>query len=111
MKKLSLLLILLAPPIVAADDPCHPKTGTYPGCIGYLSQQIDVLKKQNHAQRANIKHQIGRLETENQAQLSKLEKIQAQLAKLKQPLVGNDPCHFKDFGTFECLRSISHRIA
>jgi len=110
MKKLTLLLILLAPPMVAANDSCHPKTGTYQDCIAYLGQQIGALKKQNLAQRANIKQQIGRLETENQAQLSKLERIQAQLAKLK-PMAADDPCNLKDFGTFECILSITHRIA
>jgi len=110
MKKLTLLLILLTPPMVAANDSCHPKTGTYQDCIAYLGQQIGVLKQENHAQRANIKQQIGRLETENQAQLTKLERIQAQLAKLK-PMAADDPCNMKDFGTFECILSITHRIA
>jgi len=97
--------------MVAANDSCHPKTGTYQDCIAYLGQQIGVLKKQNHAQRANIKQQIGRLETENQAQLTKLERIQAQLAKLK-PMAADDPCNPKESDTLlECILSITHRIA
>jgi formylglycine-generating enzyme required for sulfatase activity len=116
MKKLSLLLILLAPPTIAADKPCVPLTGDFFDCIAAITQQVSVLEEQNHAQRAALKHQIELLETENQAQRNKLEQIQAQLANIKHlpppKMADDDPCNPKDFGTLlDCLMSLTHRIA
>jgi formylglycine-generating enzyme required for sulfatase activity len=117
MKKLALLLILLAPPIMAADESyCHPKSGNYYDCIAYLTQQIGVLKMENREQRANFKQQIKQLESENQAQLNKLEKIQVQLANLKKlaptSLVADDPCNSEVGGTFmSCLMFILERLS
>jgi hypothetical protein len=50
MKKLAILatLTLLAPPIMAADDPCNPdKGGTFLSCITSMNQRIGQLETAN----------------------------------------------------------------
>jgi len=59
MKKPAILatLTLLAPPMMAADDPCnHPKTGDISSlsCIPQMDQRIKQLEKEKKAQQAEI---------------------------------------------------------
>ncbi|RKZ85018.1 MAG: hypothetical protein DRR19_16940 [Candidatus Parabeggiatoa sp. nov. 1] len=57
MKKPAILatLTLLAPPMMAADDPCNPNTGgTFHSCITFMLQRIGQLEKENQAQQAKI---------------------------------------------------------
>jgi hypothetical protein len=49
MKKPAILattLTLLAPPIMAADDPCN--TGTFHSCLMFMHQRIGQLEKETH---------------------------------------------------------------
>ncbi|RKZ77297.1 MAG: hypothetical protein DRR19_28070, partial [Candidatus Parabeggiatoa sp. nov. 1] len=58
MKKPAILattLTLLAPPMMAADDPCNPDTGgTFHSCLTHILQRIGQLEKENQAQQAEI---------------------------------------------------------
>jgi hypothetical protein len=87
MKKPAILattLTLLAPPIIAADDPCNPdKGGTFLSCITSMNQRIGQLEKENQARQAEIQtltqifmHQrIGQLEKENQARQAEIQAL------------------------------------
>jgi uncharacterized small protein (DUF1192 family) len=104
MKKPAILattLTLLAPPMMAADDPCNPdKGGTFLSCITSMNQRIGQLEKKNQARQAEIQrltaenqarqaeiqtltqifmHQrIGQLETENQARQAEIQRLTAE---------------------------------
>ncbi|RKZ77294.1 MAG: hypothetical protein DRR19_28055 [Candidatus Parabeggiatoa sp. nov. 1] len=57
MKKPAILatLMLLAPPMMAADEPCNPDTGgTFHSCITFMLERIGQLEKENRAQQAEI---------------------------------------------------------
>jgi regulator of replication initiation timing len=75
MKKPAILattLTLLAPPMMAADDPCNPdKGGTLLSCITSMNQRIGQLEKK-----------VGQLETENQARKAEIKSQQADIQRL-----------------------------
>ncbi|RKZ74354.1 MAG: hypothetical protein DRR19_30180 [Candidatus Parabeggiatoa sp. nov. 1] len=68
MKKPAILatLTLLAPPMMAADEPCNPDGGTFHSCITSMNQRIGQLEKQ-----------VGQLEKENKAQQTGIQRLKA----------------------------------
>ncbi len=79
MKKPAILatLTLLAPPMMAADDPCNPDTGgTFLSCITSMNQRIGKLEKETQAQQADIQ----RLTTENQARKAENQALKMRLS-------------------------------
>ena len=97
MKKPAILAILtlLAPPMMAADDPCNPDTGgTFHSCITFMLQRIGQLEKQvgqleteNQAQQADIQQ----LTAENQAQQAEIQALEMRLRALTDGLVAYYP--------------------
>jgi hypothetical protein len=70
--RLATTLTLLAPPMMAADDPCNPdKGGTFLSCITSMNQRIGQLEKENQARQADIQ----RLTAENQAQQAEIQTL------------------------------------
>jgi len=95
MKKPAILatLTLLAPPMMAADEPCNPdRGGTFHSCLTHMLERIGQLETENQAQQADIQ----RLPAEKHAR-------QAENKSLRNELVA----HKKAFEEKLTLMSIS----
>jgi len=93
MKKPAILatLMLLAPPVMAADDPCNHSTGDISlSCIPHLNQNIRELEEKDRTQNVEIqalKMHLSLFETKLNRQQAENQALKIQVEQLSNKLL------------------------